>query len=395
MHILITNITLATRTGTETFILDFARGLAGRGCQVSVYSPELGAVADELRAAGVFVSDRWADFAAPDLIHGHHNLTTVAALQRFPGVPALFVCHDVWAWHDTAFVHPRLLRYVGISRGTQARLIRHGADPTRCSIVYNFSPMDRFVVRPPLPPRPKRALVFSNHARPDAGFGAIVAEACRLEGLDVDFAGEASGQPITSPEEVLGRYDLVFAKGKAAIEAVATGCATILCDTTGLGPMVTKANRAQIRHSNFGVDFLKEAPTVEAVRLRLADYDPVDAAQTSAWLRNEAGLETALDRWQTLHAELVALPCPRDDEADRIAAADAIGQIAASMRNQQVEVMQDKRPDPALLDRLNRAEQTLSAIEATLSWRLRNRLVQAPLLGQLSTGLSRLFSGRA
>lgn len=394
MHILITNITLASRTGTETFILDFARGLVGRGCQVSVHSPELGPVADELRAAGVFVSDQWAGFAPPDLIHGHHNLTTLAALQRFPGVPALFVCHDVWAWHDQAFAHPRILHHVAISRGTQARLIRDGADPARCSIVYNFSPMDRFAVRPSLPPRPKRALIFSNYARPDAGYGAIVAGACRQEGLEVDFVGEASGQPVASPEDVLGRYDLVFAKGKAAIEAIATGCATILCDTTGLGPMVTEANRAQIRHSNFGVDYLTDAHTVEELRRRIAAYDPADAARTSVWLRNEASLDTALDRWLKLYAGLQALPCPRDDGADRIAAADAASRIAAAMRNQQVEVMRDKRPDPALLDRLNRAEQALAAIEATLSWRLRNRLVHAPLIGRLSTGLSRLLAKR-
>lgn len=378
MHILITNITLASRTGTETFILDYARGLIARGCRVSVYSPELGPVAEELRAAGVFVSDRWTEFTTPDLIHGHHNLPTLAALQRFPGVPGLFVCHDMWAWHDQAFVHPRLLRYASISRATRERSIRHGAEPARSSIIHNFTPLDRFTVRSALPVRPVRALIFSNAASPTAGYGAIVAEACRLEGLAVDFAGEASGHPILRPEEVLGRYDLVFAKGKAAIEAIACGCATIVCDTTGLGPLVTPANIEETRHRNFGFECLKDQHTVEAIRSRIAAYNAVAATETTAWMREDAGLDKALDRWLQLYAELVALPCPHDDEADRIATADAMSRIAAAMRNQQIEVMLDRRPDPAFQARLERAEAARSAIEATLSWRIRNRLIRIP-----------------
>jgi hypothetical protein len=36
-------------------------------------------------------------------------------------------------------------------------------------------------------------------------------------------------------QEVLGRYDLVFAKAKCAIEAMVVGAAVIVCDANGLG----------------------------------------------------------------------------------------------------------------------------------------------------------------
>ena len=41
---------------------------------------------------------------------------------------------------------------------------------------------------------------------------------------------------LARPEEALGSYDIVFAKARAAAEAVATGTAVVLCDVAGAGP---------------------------------------------------------------------------------------------------------------------------------------------------------------
>jgi hypothetical protein len=49
MRILIANATMATRTGTETYVRDLALGLMHRGHEPSVYAPELGEIARELR----------------------------------------------------------------------------------------------------------------------------------------------------------------------------------------------------------------------------------------------------------------------------------------------------------------------------------------------------------
>ena len=38
------------------------------------------------------------------------------------------------------------------------------------------------------------------------------------------------------------RYDIVFAKARAAIEAMAVGAAVIVCDFDGVGPMVSTEN---------------------------------------------------------------------------------------------------------------------------------------------------------
>ncbi len=39
----------------------------------------------------------------------------MAALARFPGVPAIYVCHGWLPWEETPPRHPRLRRYVTVS----------------------------------------------------------------------------------------------------------------------------------------------------------------------------------------------------------------------------------------------------------------------------------------
>src|ERR1700676_296226 len=81
LRILITNNTLAARAGSELYVRDLASGLLERGHTPIAYSLQLGEVAQEIRAAGIpVVADLNALAAAPDVIHGHHNLETMIAL---------------------------------------------------------------------------------------------------------------------------------------------------------------------------------------------------------------------------------------------------------------------------------------------------------------------------
>ena len=60
-------------------------------------------------------------------------------------------------------------------------------------------------------------------------------DACRESGITLDVIGLGSGRGCAAPETVLGDYDLVLAKGRAALEALAIGTAVIVCDAAGLG----------------------------------------------------------------------------------------------------------------------------------------------------------------
>ena len=308
LRVLITNRILTSRTGTEIYVRDLARELAARGHRPVVYSPLLGDVAQEIRATTVPVT---ADLASitepPDVIHGHHGLETLAALLAFPAVPALAFCHSWVGWADALPRFPRILRYVAVDRTCRDRLSQEQGIPAeRIRLLLNAVDLQRLRPRGPLPPRPRRALVFSNAAGARGSQLEAIQEACAAEGIEVEVVGAAAGRSLARPEEVLGGFDLVFAKGKAALEALATGSAVILCDLVGAGPMVSTANLQQLRPLNFGMRALREPVTAEGLRSQIARYDAADAAAVCREIRASAGHEAMVGQLCELYAEVIA-----------------------------------------------------------------------------------------
>src|SRR2546423_14930015 len=101
LTVLLTNIWLANRGGSEIVVRDLATGLLRRGHRPIVYSPDLGEVAAELAAKGIVVIDDLRQLAEPpDLIHAHHSIPCGEALIRLPQTHAIYVCHAVALWLD-------------------------------------------------------------------------------------------------------------------------------------------------------------------------------------------------------------------------------------------------------------------------------------------------------
>ncbi len=309
LSVLITNIQLDGRTGTELVVRDLALGLRSAGHDPMIYSPRHGDIARELAQAGIpVVGDLAALPAEPEVIHGHHHVETVAAVLRFPQARAIFVCHDRLAWHDVPPLLPGIERYVAVDYNCRERLVwDYGIPEARTRVIHNWVDTDRFQPREPLPPEPRRALVFSNYATRSTHLSAIQA-ACDECGISVDVAGLSAGRSLAEPERVLGDYDLVFAKAKCAMEAMACGAAVILCDTVGLGPMVTSGEVERLRCWNFGMRLLTGELTSENVREQILRYDPVDAVRVRDYIRGRAGLAQSLDQYLTLYREILAEP---------------------------------------------------------------------------------------
>lgn len=305
---LFTNLSLGGRGGSELYLRDVAQALAGRGFQPLAYSPRLGSVSDQLRASGIPVVERLELLAeAPDLIHGQHHLQTLAALHRFPDTPAIFVCHGWLPWQERPPRFPRILRYVAVDRLRRERLVsEEGIPPERVEVIPNFVDVDRFVPRPaPLPPRPRRALVFSNHAIPGSGFVELVREACRREGVELETAGRHAGR-LDRPEEVLPGFELVFARGRSAMEAMATGAAVVLCDVEGAGPLVTRDRVEELADLNFGIGALTRPHGLEGLRREIRRYDPEEASRVASWIGEHAPLGGAVDRLAALYRQVAA-----------------------------------------------------------------------------------------
>ena len=232
LRVLLTNATISTRSGSELYVWDLATGLLALGHAPVVYTPVLGPLAQEMRAATIpVVSDLRQVSAAPDTIHGQHNHELLTALLHFPRVPAVRVCHG-WA-DEPVQQFPRILRYVAVDHTVRDRMVSEwGVPADRVRVMLNFADTARFVPRGRLPEKPARALVFNNFA---AQHLSIVQRACAGLGITVDAAGASVGRAADAPERILPQYDLVFAKARCAIEAMASGAAVISADQAGMG----------------------------------------------------------------------------------------------------------------------------------------------------------------
>lgn len=316
-RILITNMQLTEGTGTEQVTRDLAIGFGKRGHTVAVYSPKLGSFADRMRADGLHLVDRPAAIGwTPDVIHGHHHLETMAALAAYPDSRGVFVCHDGRQWADYPPSHPQVIRYVAVDNNCRERLAPL-VPSDRLRVIGNWFDGDRFIPRSPLPARARRALFFSNYAGKDVDLLRVLREACEAEGIRLDLLGASAASQRPDPESMLGAYDVVFAKGKCAIEALATGCAVIVCHERP-GPLVTPFNMEVCRQWNFGLRLALSPLAVESVRRELRRYDADDAAAVSRFVRERCGIAEAVSAYERLYDEVLADPTPPAHDGERM-----------------------------------------------------------------------------
>ena len=168
-------------------------------------------------------------------------------------------------------------------------------------VLLNAVDLERFEPRAPLPERPKRALVYSNS---DSHFSAIEA-ACARAGLELDVLGAKAGNAAVRPELELPRYDLVFAKARCALEALAVGTAVVLCDAVGAGPLVTTENLGRLRRLNFGIRALDGPVEPEPLLEQIERYDAADAAEVASRVRATAGLDALVDELLGLYGDVI------------------------------------------------------------------------------------------
>jgi glycosyltransferase involved in cell wall biosynthesis len=390
LRILFTNHTLDARAGTELYVLDLARHLLRRGHAVSAFSRRLGPVAEELRREGVeVVDDLGALRQAPEVLHGHHHPETMAALLHFPGLPALYVCHGAVPWVERPPLFPRIRRYVAVDLPTRERIAaRAGITGERVDLIVeilNFVDLERFRPRAPLPDLPRRALVFSNYAS-EANFLPAVRAACDARGITCDIAGVSSGAPSDRPEDLLPGYDLVFAKGKAALEALAVGCAVILCDAQGVGPLVTIEDLDRLRRLNFGFRTLTAPHTSEVLAAQIERYDPLAAEAVRRRIREMAGIDPVVVHYERLYAAIVAeQAASRPDPAaeGRAAARYLLGPPAPAAGTGAAALEVDER--------LAMVEADLGFLQETAAFRMRRWLLASPLRRRIYRWLARPF----
>jgi hypothetical protein len=148
-----------------------------------------------------------------------------------------------------------------------------------------------------------RALVFGNDRLPVEERFQLEA-ACAQEGLTLEYIGAGYGNPQPRPEIFLLDYDLVFAVGKCAIEALACGCAVIPLIAGQAGQLITPLNFFDWAQSNFCPPYyFGSAAQVNPGWLQeeLREFTAEGIVEVSSRLRAEHNLGRTVDALEALY----------------------------------------------------------------------------------------------
>jgi hypothetical protein len=185
------------------------------------------------------------------------------------------------------------MRYLAVSEHTRKALVYFSGIPEdKITIHQNPTDLQRFPRRDPLPAVPRRALILSNSVS-DLNCLGIIESACKRIGASVEVVGLSMGTARLDTETILRDYDIVFARGRSALDALATGCAVVLCDAAGFGELVTTGNYDWLRLRNFGMFTWRLPVTEQSLLAQLGRYDPQDAAIVTDRVRQTEGLFAA------------------------------------------------------------------------------------------------------
>lgn len=304
LRILMTNRELETWTGTIIVLRDFALKYRERGHRPVVWAPRMGGTTvEEFEHLGIEMVRSLSDLdAPPDVIHGHHNIPTALALAAFPGVPAVLFCHGLM-WFDLPLTIRRVWRHAVVSRITQDHVKRHGGDPERIVFLPNAVDLRRFPPRDrPLPAKPQTAMAFTRTREQVP----TIRNECTRRGMAFSAMGAGGEIGSWEPEKELAHQDIVFGVDRCAIEAACAGAAVVVGDAEGFAGMLTTRNFRALRRANMGRPALIRPFSTGLIADEIEKYDPVDAAEVTRLMREDADLDKAADRMEEMFAEALS-----------------------------------------------------------------------------------------
>ena len=335
MKILVTNHRLQSAGGSEWFVVETAGALKKRGHEVVVFTTVGGEMAERLRGTGITVVDLPGDCPfRPDIIHGQHHLETMAALAAWPGLPAIYFIHGATPWEEHPPAHPRIRRYLATSPRFAWWIARECAVPeSMVETVRNFFDPARFPVVRPQPLAGRRALVFHNTMDPAGEAVAALDAGCAMAGYSLERAGVAFGNILADPGHVLPEYDVVFAGGRSAIEAMACGCGVIPVTSRQSAERIHPGNYAEMVERNFTAEI--NAPPIDAGEIaeQLRAFQADEIAEITRRIRAEATLDATTEHLLEIYRTILATPFESEPDVEAAAVSSYLAGLSARVKD--------------------------------------------------------------
>jgi hypothetical protein len=319
MKILMTNHRLQSLGGTELFVAEIAEALVSRGHQVCVFSTAISnPIADRLTNLQIpFITNPKACPFQPDIIHGQHHLEAITALCSWPLCPAIYFIHGATPWEETPPKHPRILSYLGTSPRFAWFVAETCGLPESSFIVApNFFDSRRFTQPRPPNTTTGRALVFHNTMAPDGPAIKTLRSACETVGLKLDTLGNAFGLTSPHPEHILPDYDVVFAAGRSAIEAMASGCAVIPVSAEQSADWICPDNFADLAMRNFTAEVHTPPIDLQHIISELRRITPDQTLAITQLIRQEATIDRTTDILISAYTSAISQPLPSNPQEE-------------------------------------------------------------------------------
>jgi len=314
MKILIANVWIGGRSGSEVHTKELAIGLRRRGHSCTVFVGQLKQVDEDvrvLREAGVIVTEKPNPDEIPDVIVGHHLRETTLACLLYPSTPAIQVCHDATSERDRAAGADIVQAWGAVDAFCQERFVLETGLPSE-KIPLTFNPIDLLLFpareMPSRTPPRKAALFFSCASTPI--ILTTIRHACERQGIALDVIGPGI-RFEQDPGRVLAGYDLVFGKARCAIEAMASGAHIILCAPEGIGPEVSLSNFHELRRRNFGRSLLTEPMGSALLERRILGLKSATTAELTRLIRHYNSTEKLAEHMEALLQSIASVEVDR------------------------------------------------------------------------------------
>ena len=328
---------LAERASVEFFARDLCIELIRNGHEVVILSSHPGAILPELEGIGVRLVAHIDEVgSAPDVIQTSRRYDAILTSLRFPQTPLVWFLHGGAPWIESPPRLPSVRQHVVCDYAWQEPVARDlGADENDVVVLPLFFDPERCASRLPLPEKPERAVLIDGNRQ--GTHIPFVRVACRRHGVDLDVFEEHSDTVSYRIPDIVSKYDLVFARGQVALEAIAVGCAVVPCDEAGCGELVTKSNVLEMWTSGFGRRIMTEPLMPRTLERILSTYDAKAIEACSQFVQAYCSTEAVTPQVTDLYENVITSvrEHPNDTAALCIAAAKelaSIGEYGDSIR---------------------------------------------------------------
>ncbi len=268
MRFVLANRLMTHAGGTETHLVTIGDQLLRLGHEVVVYSPELGPFADYARGRGLEVFDQLRELPDQcDVVLAQDGLVVYDLAERYPRAFTAFrVCGDVFDFQSPPQLDG-IVDLVVVLSERYARLAE--ACAVKAPILRLRVPVDIDRLTPvgAIRAQPRRAVILGNY--PDRLLA--VKEAWEPRGIEVDQVGGTRQRYDLAA--ALAGADIVVAKSRAALDAMACGRAVYVLDTFGGDGWVTPDAYAALEADHFAGQATDRVIGTADLERDLAGYD--------------------------------------------------------------------------------------------------------------------------